>query len=102
MLRRLSMVVFFGSWGWLNAQELPADKAAALTAVEALSAEVKRLSDELWRLSETALREEASAALLAKTLEAEDFRVERGVAGMPTAFTATYGEGRPVIGILAE
>jgi aminobenzoyl-glutamate utilization protein B len=48
------------------------------------------------------LRETRSAELLADYAEQQGFRVQRGVAGMPTAFVATYGEGRPVIGILGE
>ena len=52
--------------------------------------------------AETALREHRSAAYLADMLEDAGFSVERGVAGMPTAFVATYGSGRPVVGILAE
>ena len=43
-----------------------------------------------------------SAALLADSLEAAGFRVERGVAGIPTAFIATVGSGKPVIAILGE
>jgi len=87
-------------------EELPAPpppaQAAALTHAEELVPEIRRLSHTLWDYSETALHETRSAALLADLLEAEGFRVERGVAGMPTAFVATWGEGRPRIGILAE
>jgi aminobenzoyl-glutamate utilization protein B len=48
------------------------------------------------------LQETKSAKLLADYAERQGFRVERGVAGLSTAFTATYGQGRPVIGILGE
>ena len=60
------------------------------------------LSDEVWSLAETAMRENASAEVLASALEMEGFSVTRGVAGMPTAFVASYGKGQPVIGILGE
>ena len=56
----------------------------------------------LWEFSEPALRENRSAEYLAANLAAEGFSVERGVGGLPTAFTASYGSGRPVIGVLAE
>ena len=56
----------------------------------------------MWAFAETALRETRSAALLADHAEKQGFRVERGVAGMPTAFVASYGEGRPVIAVLGE
>ncbi|MEE9470889.1 MAG: amidohydrolase, partial [Gemmatimonadota bacterium] len=60
------------------------------------------LSDRIWAFAETALRETRSAALLADYAEQQGFEVARGVAGMPTAFVATYGKGRPIIGVLGE
>lgn len=65
----------------------------------------RRLADisrRLWEFAETALNEHRSAALLIDTLKQEGFTVEEGVAGMPTAFVASFGSGKPVIGILAE
>jgi aminobenzoyl-glutamate utilization protein B len=61
-----------------------------------------RISDAIWSYAELGLQEYKSSALLAKTLEEEGFSVERGLAGMPTCFVASYGSGKPVIGILAE
>ena len=86
----------------LTAQDLPPAKQAALDEAAAMTDEVRRLSMMLWDYSETALREDSSAALLTETLEEAGFTVEAGVAGMPTAFVATYGSGKPEIGILAE
>jgi len=60
------------------------------------------ISDKIWEYAETALKEYKSSQLLIETLERAGFKVEKGVAGMPTAFVATYGEGKPIIGILAE
>jgi aminobenzoyl-glutamate utilization protein B len=77
-------------------------KAAVLAEAERLAPEIGRMAAELWQLSETALKEQRSAPVLAEALEKEGFTLERGVAGMPTAFAATFGRGRPVIGILAE
>ncbi|MGW8267072.1 MAG: amidohydrolase, partial [Longimicrobiales bacterium] len=85
-----------------RAQELPGEKATALSAVEALGPEIREMSMELWDLSELALLETQSAEYLASLLEEEGFTVERGVAGMPTAFVASFGSGAPRIGILAE
>ena len=48
------------------------------------------------------MQEFKSSALLIKTLEDEGFKIEKGVAGMPTCFVATWGKGKPVIGILGE
>lgn len=61
-----------------------------------------RISDSIWSFAELGLQEYKSSKLLADTLEQAGFKVERGVAGMPTAFVASYGSGKPVIGILGE
>ena len=55
-----------------------------------------------WEWAEVGLKEYQTSKLLADILEAHGFAVERGVAGMPTAFVATYGSGKPVIGMMAE
>jgi aminobenzoyl-glutamate utilization protein B len=79
-------------------------KQTALSAVEELRDDIHSMAMTLWDHSELALLEEQSAEFLASLLEQEGFSVERGVAGMPTAFTATfrYGEEGPVLGVLAE
>ncbi len=61
-----------------------------------------RVSDAIWEYAELGLQEFNSSKLLADTLEAAGFKVERGLAGMPTCFVATYGSGKPVIGLLGE
>lgn len=65
----------------------PKDKATAFT---------------IWDYAELGYKETKSAALHVKHLQEAGFTVETGVAGIPTAFVATYGSGSPVIGILAE
>ncbi len=60
------------------------------------------ISDRIWKYAEVGLQENKSAELLAQTLEENGFDVVRGVAGMPTAFTASWGSGSPKIGFLAE
>jgi aminobenzoyl-glutamate utilization protein B len=77
-------------------------KEEAAATIEKHKAELTKMSDQIWAFAETALRETRSAKLLADYAEKQGFKVERGVAGMPTAFTATYGQGSPVIGILGE
>lgn len=61
-----------------------------------------KISDKIWSFAELGLQEYQSSDLLIETLEKEGFLVEKGLAGMPTCFVATYGSGKPVIGILAE
>ena len=60
------------------------------------------LCDAVWDYAETAFEETRSAEALASFLEAEGFRVTRGVAGIPTAFTAEWGSGGVHIGFLGE
>jgi len=60
------------------------------------------LSDEIWEHAELGLVEERSSKLLADELEKHGFTVERGVAGMPTAFVATWGKEKPIIGLMGE
>jgi aminobenzoyl-glutamate utilization protein B len=88
--------------GGAAAQALPPEKATVLSAVEALADPIRDMSMRLWEYAEIALLEHSSARLLSDVLEAEGFSVERGVADMPTAFVASFGTGRPIIGVLAE
>lgn len=64
--------------------------------------EYKNAALQIWDYAEMGYKEVKSSALLQKTLQDNGFTVQAGVAGIPTAFVATYGNGKPVIGILAE
>ena len=77
-------------------------KSVVVASIEKHQPELIKLSDQIWALAETALRENKSSKLLADYAEQQGFKVERGVANMPTAFVATFGEGKPIIGILGE
>src|SRR6187200_2289344 len=77
-----------------------ADKDDLAKAVEARSDDAWRVAREIWSFAEPGYLESKSSTLLANTLQNAGFKVDRGVAKIPTAFTATYGEGKPVIGIL--
>ena len=78
------------------------DKECAFDWIEDNKKLIIEISDEVWEFAELGLIEFKSSALLADELEKHGFRVERGIAGMPTAFVATWGEGKPVIGIMGE
>ncbi|MFM8742923.1 MAG: amidohydrolase, partial [Cytophagales bacterium] len=60
------------------------------------------IARQIWANAELGFQETKSSALLQETLRNAGFEVNAGVAEMPTAFVATYGSGKPVIGILAE
>lgn len=84
----------------LQAAEIP--KKEVMKRIDQLEPLINEISDTLWDYSELGLKEHRTVAYLTETLEKEGFQVERGVADLPTAFVATYGAGKPVIGILAE
>lgn len=99
--RYLILGFLFLSLG-MNAQKISKNKKAVIASVERHEAELIRISDEIWALAETAFEETKSSEILASYAESQGFTVERGVAGMPTAFVATYGSGSPVISVLGE
>jgi aminobenzoyl-glutamate utilization protein B len=85
-----------------TAAEPSTAKLAAVGAVDRHARDLEELSDRIWAYAEIALREFRSAAALADYAATQGFQVQRGVAGMPTAFVARYGKGRPVIGVMGE
>lgn len=77
-------------------------KAGLDDLIQARADQAWDAAQKIWGWAEPGYQEKRSAALLADLLEAGGFKVERGVAKIPTAFTATLGSGKPVIGILGE
>lgn len=61
-----------------------------------------KLQKTIWSHGELGFLEKESSALLQRHLNENGFSIENNLAGMPTAFVASYGSGSPVIGILAE
>ncbi len=86
----------------LNAQKMSKNKKTIVASVEKHKADLIKISDSIWAAAETAFEETKSAEILAKYAEKNGFKVTRGVANIPTAFTAIYGSGKPVISILGE
>ena len=77
-------------------------KQAVIASIDEKYSDLTALSDDIWTHAEVAFEEEKSSKALAEFARAHGFQVEEGVAGIPTAFTAEYGSGEPVIGILGE
>ena len=78
------------------------NKQAALAAIDRYADLLCGVSDKIWDFAELSLQESRSADLYCAELEKLGFTVERGIAGIDTAFCAKWGSGKPVIGILAE
>ena len=102
MKNLLSVVFVIGSTFLLNSQSVNKLKKDLLNSIEEKTLELTSLSDKIWEAAEVAFREDKSAEYLIEYAEANGLTIERGLAGMPTAFTASYGEGKPVIGIIGE
>ena len=102
MKKLLSILFIVGSTFLVNSQSANKLTKELLNSIEQKSSELTALSDKKWAAAEVAFREEKSSEYLIKYAEENGLKVEKGLAGMPTAFTATYGEGKPVIGIIGE
>ncbi len=76
--------------------------ADVLDRVTAHSEHFGAVSRQIWETPELGYHEEKSSALLQQELRANGFEVKAGVAGMPTAFTASFGSGSPVIVLMGE
>ncbi|MFZ8886709.1 MAG: amidohydrolase, partial [Steroidobacteraceae bacterium] len=79
-----------------------AERTALLAGIDADRDRTARVARSLWEWAEVGYQEVRSSGLLQDELRAEGFRVEAGVAGIPTAFVAEWGNGGPVIALLAE
>ena len=79
-----------------------AQKAALNESIQRREAATWEIALKIWEFAEPGYQETRSAKLLADTLEQAGFVVKRSVADIPTAFTAAFGEGKPVIAIMGE
>ena len=77
-------------------------KRSAIDHIAEKASLISDVADKIWDYAELSLQEARSAALYCRVLETEGFTVTKNVCNISTAFTASYGSGRPVIGILAE
>ncbi len=85
-----------------DATSLRPTQQTAIQEVLRLESQLKSVNKSIWEFAELGLEEKRSSALLVEKLKAAGFEVRTGVASMPTAFVASYGSGKPIIGILAE
>jgi aminobenzoyl-glutamate utilization protein B len=85
-----------------QADKLPGTHAEASRHIDAMRAELVSINQDIWGYAELGLEEHRSVARLVKVLKKGGFDVREGVSNMPTAFVASYGKGKPIIGILAE
>src|SRR5258708_15641458 len=78
------------------------DKPDLLRKMDTRAAHYGEVSRKIWEFAELGYKENKSAELLKSELRAAGFTIADNVAGIPTAFTATWGQGKPVIGVMGE
>ena len=88
-------VLLAGAYGQKPTEEI-------LKNLDEKTQEYAETAHRIWKWAELGYQEKSSSALLQQKLKEAGFEIQSGVAGMPTAFTAAYGNGKPVIVILAE
>ncbi|MHA8065533.1 amidohydrolase [Aquirufa sp. ROCK2-A2] len=98
--RLQSLSVLFLLTFLANAQDV--SKKKILLSIQSKSQSYEQIAQKIWNFAEVGYKENKSSLLLQETLKQAGFTIQPGVAGIPTAFIATYGSGGPVIGILGE
>jgi aminobenzoyl-glutamate utilization protein B len=77
-------------------------KREAIGEVDKLQAFAQQMVDQIFSYSELGFQEYETSRYVTGILEKQGFRIERGVAGMPTAWVASYGAGKPVITFITD
>lgn len=99
-------ILFLAAQWSIGQSSLPSsianEKKVVIQSLEAKKQQYVDVATNIWNLAELGYKEGKSANLLQSMLKEEGFTIETGVAGIPTAFTATFGSGSPVIGVLGE
>ncbi|MGH9348239.1 MAG: amidohydrolase [Vicinamibacterales bacterium] len=100
---RFALIVFaFASLMAARTGGATTDPSAVISGIDAKRDAYAGVAMQIWNFAEVGYQEAKSSALLQDALRAAGFTVQAGVAEIPTAFVATFGSGRPVIGILGE
>src|SRR5258706_12285976 len=86
-------------FSFANAQKL---KTEVFKSIDSKLDFYTSVEQRIWGFAEVGFQETQSSALLQQTLKDGGFKIEAGIAGMPTAFVASFGSGKPVIGILGR
>jgi aminobenzoyl-glutamate utilization protein B len=85
-----------------NAPRLEALKQEAATETDKLRTFTQQMVDQIFSFSELGFQEYETTRYLTERLEKSGFHIEKGIAGVPTAWVASYGSGKPVIALIAD
>lgn len=83
----------------INADQL---KREAVAEIDRMQTFTQQMVDQIFSYSELGFHEYETSRYVTDLLEKNGFKVERGVAGMPTAWTASFGAGKPVIAFITD
>jgi aminobenzoyl-glutamate utilization protein B len=87
---------------YLTLFDVLAQATQIIQNLENQKSDYEKVAMQIWEWAEVGYQEEKSSALLQKTLSMAGFSIQAGVAEIPTSFIAEYGQGEPIIAILAE
>ena len=101
---KLPLILLLAAPCVLAQPKIPSEREAAIKAdlagqIDAMKKPVQVMVDSVFSFGELGFQEFETSKYLSGLLEKEGFKVERGIAGIPTAFVATWGEGKPVIAL---
>src|SRR5437588_3833954 len=83
----------------ISAQKEAAMKADLTGQIDAMKKRAQVMVDSVFSFGELGFQEFETSKYLTGILEAEGFKIERGIAGIPTAWVASWGQGKPVISL---
>jgi aminobenzoyl-glutamate utilization protein B len=101
-MRRNPVVLLLLLFAVAGVSAQPDPRAAMLQGIDGKRESYAGIAKQIWAFAEVGYQETRSSALLQQQLRAAGFQVTAGVAGIPTAFVATFGSGQPIIGIVGE
>src|SRR5262247_4529052 len=109
-MKRIALCVLALSFAWAIVQSTRAQesktlddlKREAVAEVDKSQKLIQQMVDQIFSYSELGFQEYETSKYVTGILERNGFKVERGVAGMPTAWVASYGSGKPVIGFMTD
>jgi len=102
-MKKLTVILLAACAAWAQNKVAP-EKEAAMKAdlageIDHMKKQAQVMVDSVFSFGELGFQEFETSKYLSGILEKEGFKVQRGYAGIPTAFLATWGEGKPVISL---
>ncbi|MHA8051253.1 amidohydrolase [Aquirufa sp. ROCK-SH2] len=101
-MKKVLLIAFYFLFISISLLGQDLQKKKVLTQLSQKESYFARIAQNIWSYAELGYKEQKSSLLLQETLKQAGFTIQPGVAGIPTAFIASYGTGGPVIGILGE